>query len=73
MPRNVRQSLGFQEPAGQVLAGYLLREGVLMEVPVYLGFLSTRHTEQLVDDVLEAHRRAFARMRADGLTDHLDL
>ena len=72
-PRNVRDSLGFHEPAGHALAGYLLREGVLMEVPVYLGFVSTRHTEALVDEVVDAHRRALARMRADGLTSHLEL
>lgn len=66
-PRSVREEQLPGDDSGRLLAGYLLREGVLMAAPVHLGFVSTSHTEQIVDDVLDAHRRAFAKMKADGL------
>ncbi len=69
-PRNVRESRAFGEGAddsGTVLTGYMLREGVLMEAPGHLCFLSTSHTEHLVDEVLAAYRRAFVKMVEDGI------
>jgi glutamate-1-semialdehyde aminotransferase len=66
-PRNVRESAGFLETGGMALTGYLLREGVLMEAPVHLGFVSTQHTDELVDQVVDAHTRALGRMRKDGI------
>ncbi len=69
-PRSVRESYAFGDDAndyGQVLTGYLLREGVLMEAPGHLSFVGTTHTEELVDEVIDAYRRAIARMTADGI------
>lgn len=66
-PRSVRDQPAGGAVAGRLLAGRLLCEGVLMAAPVHLGFLSTSHTEQLVDEVIAAHGRAFAKMKADGL------
>lgn len=66
-PRSVRDQPAGDCVAGRLLAGRLLGEGVLMAAPVHLGFLSTSHTERLVDEVIAAHGRAFAKMKADGL------
>jgi glutamate-1-semialdehyde 2,1-aminomutase len=67
VPTNVRESAGFAETGGMALTGYLLRERVLMEAPVHLGFVCTKHTDELVDDVIEAHVRALHRMKSDGV------
>ena len=66
-PRSVREQSADHAVLGRVLAGHLLAEGVLMAAPVHLGFVSTSHTEQMVDEVINAHRRAFAKMKAGGL------
>ncbi len=69
-PRSVRESHAFGDDAndhGMVMTGYLLREGVLMEAPGHLAFVGTTHTEELVDEVIEAHRRALAKMKSDGI------
>jgi len=76
-PRSIRDSNirdsgdnGRMRPAwlvGQVLTGYLLREGVVMEAPSHLGFLSTAHTPEMADEIVAAHRRALVRMREDGV------
>ena len=65
----MRESAGFLETGGMALTGYLLRERVLMEAPVHLGFVSTQHTDDLVDQVIDAHVRALRRMKADGLLE----
>ncbi|HEV7943393.1 MAG TPA: aminotransferase class III-fold pyridoxal phosphate-dependent enzyme [Solirubrobacteraceae bacterium] len=66
--RSVRSPAPNGDPTGdRLLAGYLLGEGVLMAAPVHLGFLSTCHTEHLVDEVIDAHGRALAKMKADGI------
>lgn len=52
--------------AGRVLPAYLLFEGVLIAAPYHLGFLSAVHTDEDIDSVLQAHRRALVRMKEDG-------
>lgn len=66
-PKNVRESQGSSEPGGIALTGYLLREGVLMEAPCHLGFVSTAHTPELVDEAIAAHRAALVKMKRDGI------
>jgi glutamate-1-semialdehyde 2,1-aminomutase len=66
-PRTVRESCGPGELGGIALTGYLLREGVLMEAPCYLGFVSTVHTAELVDEAIAAHRTALTKMKQDGI------
>lgn len=66
VPTNVRDLQSANVQAGRLLAMQLLLEGVLMSSPVHLGFLSTVHTDDDVDRVVEAHRRALERMKALG-------
>jgi glutamate-1-semialdehyde 2,1-aminomutase len=66
-PTTVRESEGFAETGGLALAGYLLREGVLQSAPVHNGYLSAVHTDEDVDVVVEAHRKALRAMVDDGL------
>ncbi len=53
--------------AGKLLSIYLLLEGVLVTSPSHLNFVSTVHTEEEVDFVIEAHRRALARLQREGM------
>jgi glutamate-1-semialdehyde 2,1-aminomutase len=65
-PSTVRDKGQDNAVAARLLAAYLLLEGVLMSSPVHLSFVSTAHTEEDVDTVLEAHRAALTRMRREG-------
>lgn len=51
---------------GSRLSTELYREGVLTSTPMHLAFMSTAHTEDDVDEIVEAHRRALTRMLAEG-------
>lgn len=53
--------------AGKLLSIYLLLEGVLVTSPSHLNFVSTVHTEEEVDTVIEAYRRALARLQREGV------
>ncbi len=65
-PASIRDLADVERWPARVLPAYLLFEGVLIAAPYHLGFLSTEHTEADVDEVLEGHRRALARMKEDG-------
>lgn len=65
-PRNIRDQEDAHPAAARLLSAYLLLEGVLMSSPAHLGFVSTRHSDEDVDYVIEAHRRAFARLKSEG-------
>jgi glutamate-1-semialdehyde 2,1-aminomutase len=66
-PTSLRDLRGSNREASRLLAAYLLLEGILMSSPIHLGFLSTAHREDEVSAVLDAHRTALARMKADGV------
>ena len=66
-PSSIRDMKGANHAASQLLAAYLLLDGVLMSSPVHLGFLSTAHTNADVDMVIGSHRRAFERMITEGV------
>ncbi len=53
--------------AGKLLSIYLLLEGVLVTSPSHLNFVSTVHTEEEVDTVVEAYRRALVRLQREGV------
>jgi len=65
-PRSRREQKGMNTTALRVLGAYLRLEGVFLSSPVHLGFLSTAHTREDVDFVVEGHRRALIRMKAEG-------
>jgi glutamate-1-semialdehyde 2,1-aminomutase len=44
------------------LGAELRQEGLFVHVPVHLGFVSTAHTDEHVEEIVDAHRRALARM-----------
>ncbi|MQA92019.1 MAG: aminotransferase class III-fold pyridoxal phosphate-dependent enzyme [Gemmatimonas sp.] len=66
-PSSMRDRVNANHQVARALPMYLNREGVMMSGPIHLGFLSTEHTPAHVDQIVEAHRRAFAEMRKDGL------
>jgi glutamate-1-semialdehyde 2,1-aminomutase len=66
-PDSRRAQLDANKAVANVASSYLLTEGVLVSAPLHLGFLSTAHTEQDVDRVVEAHRRAFSAMLSEGI------
>jgi glutamate-1-semialdehyde 2,1-aminomutase len=68
-PHSVRGQVDAHPTAARLLSAYLLLEGVLMTNPAHLGFLSTRHTEEDVDHVIDAHQRVFVRMKEEGAFD----
>jgi glutamate-1-semialdehyde 2,1-aminomutase len=68
-PKNMRDQSVANATAGRLLAAYLLLEGILLSAPMHLAFLSTAHTDQDVDLILEAHRRALMRLKAEGWLD----
>jgi glutamate-1-semialdehyde 2,1-aminomutase len=68
-PSNIRDQAQANVAASRALAAYLLLEGILVSAPMHLAFLSTAHTDADVDAVIDAHRRAFARMKDDGWLD----
>lgn len=65
-PRSVRDLGQRSDFKGQLLHHYLIREGVAMSAPVHLSFLSSAHTADDVDEVVEAHRTALGRMIKEG-------
>ena len=65
-PTSAQDKLADNRTASRLLAAYLLLEGVLMSSPVHLSFLSTEHSENDVDAVIDAHRAALIRMRRDA-------
>jgi glutamate-1-semialdehyde 2,1-aminomutase len=65
-PRNIRDQAQANAAASRLLAVYLLLEGVLVSAPMHLAFLSTAHTDEDVEMVLEAHRRALTRLKEEG-------
>jgi glutamate-1-semialdehyde 2,1-aminomutase len=65
-PTSIRDLTEANRWAARVMPAYLLFEGVLIAAPYHLGFLSTEHTDEDIDEVLDAHRRALSRMKEDG-------
>lgn len=66
-PRSRREQQTPTPVAARVFGGYLRDEGVFLSSPVHLAFLSTAHTSEDVDFVINAHRRAIERMKAEEL------
>lgn len=50
---------------GTRFAEELRVEGVLVHTPMHIGFLSTAHTEDDVAEIVDAHRRALARIHGE--------
>jgi len=69
MPSSMREQSTANATAGRLLATYLLLEGVLVSAPMHLAFLSTAHTDDDVDTILQAHRRALLRLKAEEWLD----
>jgi glutamate-1-semialdehyde 2,1-aminomutase len=69
MPASMREQATANATAGRLLATYLLLEGVLVSAPMHLAFLSTAHTDDDVDTILQAHRRALQRLKAEEWLD----
>lgn len=69
MPSSMREQSGANATACLLLATYLLLEGVLLSAPMHLAFLSTAHTDQDVEAILQAHRRALTRLKAEEWLD----
>lgn len=67
VPRSRRDQEGKNAAAAKAFDGYLRDEGVFVSSPAHLAFVSTAHTREDASFVVEAHRRALERMRADGL------
>jgi glutamate-1-semialdehyde 2,1-aminomutase len=65
-PTSIRDQVRMQKEATTVLSGYLLQQGVFMMAPVHLGFVSTAHTKEEVDFVVEAHVQALSAMKSEG-------
>jgi glutamate-1-semialdehyde 2,1-aminomutase len=65
-PHNIREVRSDYEALGRLLSAYLLLDGVLVSSPMHLGFVSTAHTDQDVDVAIEAHAKAFQRMKREG-------
>jgi glutamate-1-semialdehyde 2,1-aminomutase len=65
-PTSVRESAGFAHTPARPLAGYLLREGVLMQAPIHQGFLSLAHDEKDIGTIAEAHHASFEAMKQAG-------
>ncbi len=65
-PHNIREVRGDYEALGRLLSAYLLLEGVLVSSPMHLGFVSTAHTDEDIEVALEAHAKAFHRMKREG-------
>jgi glutamate-1-semialdehyde 2,1-aminomutase len=65
LPRSIRDKNRDVLP-GKLLHHFLLQEGVVMSSPVHLAFLSSAHTAEDVDHVIDAHRRALHRMIKEG-------
>ncbi len=55
--------------AGRLLATYLMLQKVLVSAPMHLAFLSTAHTDQDIDLIIDAHRQALARLKSEGWFD----
>jgi glutamate-1-semialdehyde 2,1-aminomutase len=66
-PDSRRGQRDARKAVANVASSYLLAEGVLVSAPLHLGFVSTAHTDDDVDEVVAAHRRAFATMQREGL------
>jgi glutamate-1-semialdehyde 2,1-aminomutase len=65
-PTSIRDLSEANRWAARVFPAYLLFEGVMVAAPYHLGFLSTEHSDEDIDAVIDAHRRALGRMKADG-------
>jgi glutamate-1-semialdehyde 2,1-aminomutase len=66
LPTTYRGVATADQIAGRLLSIYLLLDGVLVTSPSHLNFVSTVHTEEEVDTVVEAYRRALARLLREG-------
>ncbi len=65
-PASMRDLLDSNQVAGKLLSTCLLEHGVLMTAPAHLNFLSTAHTEEDVDQVVEAHRDVMKMLQSEG-------
>ena len=65
-PKNRREQEGKNTPAAKTFGAYLRDEGVFLTSPPHLGFVSTAHSVEDVDFVIEAHRRAMERTKHEG-------
>ena len=66
-PATFRGVAASDELAGKLLSIYLLLGSVLVTSPSHLNFVSTVHTEEEVDAVVEVYRRALERLQREGV------
>ncbi len=65
-PTSMRDLLDSNQAAGTLVSACLLELGVLMTGPPHLNFLSTAHTDEDVDQVVDAHREVMKRLQSEG-------
>jgi glutamate-1-semialdehyde 2,1-aminomutase len=65
-PASIRDLVHCNQAAGSLLSTCLLEHGVLMTAPAHLNFLSTAHTEEDVDRVVEAHHEVLKLLQSEG-------
>jgi len=62
-PTSMRGVAAGNQLAAMLFSSYLILEGVLMTAPPHLNFVSTAHTDDDVDQIIEAHRTAVKRLQ----------
>jgi glutamate-1-semialdehyde 2,1-aminomutase len=65
-PTSMRDLLDSNQAAATLVSACLLQHGVLMTGPPHLNFLSTAHTEDDVDQIVDAHREVMKRLQSEG-------
>lgn len=66
-PTCIRDVAASDQLAARLYSSYLILEGVLMTSPPHLNFLSTAHTEEDVNRVIDAHKAVLARLQGIGV------